>query len=549
MMRYIAGCFTLLLWLISSPAKASPCNQGTAIIDVGKQTVTWTVRFPAGDRVLKLSDESSGSPFGWQVEGGGAQLTGNTLTRATGAATAIVTLSASLKAGSARQDRTYAPVILFKDGALAILSTVFNLIDERGQAHCSRLATRRGDKLGFDEIWGASEISVNTDTVGYVVVGDPSVEQKGGVRLVEDKETPLWVRARAGRTLAAVTDFYASRMGRRRIPPVVIYRGDGGERTYHWGDRLPSSITLGLFGPGWETETEALDEELDGFIAHEIFHIWNSSVSFEQQGDSLLAIEGGAELSRVLVGAEAAKDPMESVVSQVTGALNRCQFQLAFGSSIHELLKSQQPGRVPYDCGMVVMFASLPPGNAVAKLSAGFYGSWKTMLLDRSGAVHRWSELVSGPGRDKKTRSLELAISDNGVLLQHIEEALKEDGLGLEEEATVSLADRKQMATVLMAQLMQMDCSGAASFWPVEGGFQIDGQIKTCRTLRPGTTVVSIMGDQPWHDPAQLSKQISLRCERHQSIDIAYLNGTSATSMPCTGTPPHAPVPMKILLQ
>ena len=50
--------------------------------------------------------------------------------------------------------------------------------------------------------------------------------------------------------------------------------------------------------------------QMDGFLAHELFHTWNSAPTLgSPEGKALLAKEGGAEFARIVASAALDQQP------------------------------------------------------------------------------------------------------------------------------------------------------------------------------------------------------------------------------------------------
>jgi hypothetical protein len=496
---------------------------------------------------LKLGTGSDPSSTKWAVDPAVARLRGNELVRVTERVSSV-SLTAVLPETNRRQDRVYAPALFFEDRSIAVLSSLFDFSAEDGKPQCTHFVAPPRSKVGAGDEWGRSSIDSDASVPGYVVFGNPEIEYSGAMILVLDKAAPPWAKEKMAQILESAIGLYAAKMGPQPLPPIIIYAQSTIDAApYHWGDRLPGSITLGLLGKGWLLQSQTLEEQLSDFLAHEVFHVWNARVNFVGDGDSLLALEGGAELASVFARSKTAPRPASFALNKVSEALNQCQFDLAYGSSLHDLLQSQHPGQAPYHCGMVVMFAATASLGVGPEASEEFFKSWKSVLSDTRDKTHLWSDLVVKEHRSEKLEDLDRAIATKGAFIKFLKKALTEDAYMIEPVDNLSLQTKKQLAAVIVANLMRLDCAGEVSLWSEEGGFRIDDKIQSCNGLRPGATITGLLGEKPWDDPVYLARKIQSLCQKGSSISIDYSGGGATSLVKCNEPFPDVPAPVKIV--
>ncbi|MCT7013845.1 hypothetical protein, partial [Salmonella enterica] len=86
------------------------------------------------------------------------------------------------------------------------------------------------------------------------------------------------------------------------------------------------------------------------FVAHELFHTWNSAPALgSPEGEALLVKEGGAELARVMATASLSNQAPSPWLPRVGSMYNACLFDLPPGQSIAKALDQRAPGGLPYD--------------------------------------------------------------------------------------------------------------------------------------------------------------------------------------------------------
>lgn len=545
MIRNSVRLSVFLLLTISGAVQARTCALSKVSIDAEHRTIRWDLTFPRDVNALRLSPENNPDQINWTVDPAIASLQHRTLVRAS-AKTSMVTLTSTFPQHFEHQDRVYSPAIIFEDGSVAVLSSLFNFSVGDGTLQCATFIAPSKGKVGTGDKWNRTSVDDDALVPGYVVFGNPRIEKTGRLTLVLDKGVPSWAKEEIVHTLESAIALYAAKMGSQPLPPVIIYTQNTSGAAYHWGDRLPGSITLGLFGNNWKVRSQLLEDDLKRFIAHEIFHVWNSRVNFVDGGNSLLAVEGGAELASVFVRAKTVTQPNLFVLNSVSEALNRCQLDLAYGNSLSQLLQSPHPGAVPYHCGMIMMFAATAATNIATAAGDNFFKSWKSILAGGHEKAHRWSDLVVENHHNKKV-DLDQAIFARGDFVDHIKMVLAKDGYEVQPDDDLSPTIKMQLATVIMADLMQIDCAGAASFWPQDGGFLIDPKIESCRTLHPGATVTSILGKKPWDAPIALVARLHSLCQERSSISVGYDHDIESSFIACRKEFPGTPAPVRIV--
>lgn len=552
MIRNSVRLFMFLLLAVSGAVQARACALSTVSIDTENRTIRWDLTFPKGVNALRLSPGNKSDQINWTVDPAIASLQHGTLVRAS-AKTSMVTLTSTLPQYSRHQDRVYSPTIVFEDGSVAVLSSLFNFSMGDGAPRCTTFIAPSKGKVGTGDKWNRLSVVNDALVSGYIVFGNPKIEQTGGLTLVLDKGVPSWAKEEIVHTLESAIGLYAAKMEPQPLPPIIIYTQNTPGVAYHWGDRLPGSITLGLFGKNWRVRGQSLEDDLKRFIAHEIFHVWNGRVNFVDDGNSLLAVEGGAELASVFARAKTSTQPNLFVLNNVSDALNQCQLDLAYGNSLNQLLQAPHPGVVPYHCGMILMFAATAAPNIAAAAGDNFFNSWKSVLAGGHEKAHRWSDLVvenqdNQDNQDnQKVENLNQAIFVKGKFVDYIKIVLAMDGYEVLPDGDLSPTIKNQLATVIMADLMQIDCAGAVSFWSQDGGFLIDPQIESCRTLHPGATVTSILGKKPWDDPMALVAKLHSLCQERSAVSVGYDHGIESSFIACRKEFPDTPVPVRIV--
>jgi hypothetical protein len=345
------------------------------------------------------------------------------------------------------------------------------------------------------------------------------VINRGEVTFVVDRKLPEWALEYIMRETDLAASAYADHLGKRSMPLVMIYTSGGGN-PYFWGDHLDGTLTLGLYGD-WRVESTDLRAKLRGFIDHEIFHTWNASAADHSDPTSLLALEGGAELAKVLLTFERTRNASVAL-SEVSDAMTRCQLELPQLTSLRTVLKDPRPGRVPYDCGMMLMFLMTVHQRGSGLDDRDFWQSWEHLLTDgKKGKKHVWTSVVNS-GRSQSPGGSIDKIVDSNTFDVAGEDAIRESGYRLLTRSSLtpdlaSLAGQK-----IMMGIMSADCVENYGFFTTRDGYQLDNALPDCGTFKAAKTVREIAGMKPWVEPIALNAKIRELCDAGKPVTVTY---------------------------
>ena len=548
-----------MLWLVfgvvfSAPAWAvSPdCIAIDVGVDDAHHAIDITFRPPASvTRIALLPLAPYSRKALWQSPDGSAQIEDDAIVAVPGHRILRVRIDASRT--PERQDRAYAPFLRFADGTVAIDSQQFLRPKDSTQKLCQRYIPAHGQQvIGFGQV-GKQPLDLgDTSPVGYVAFGEPYVERHGDLLFVIDKGTPSRIRERVASEVPRLVDFYVRHLGPAKTPTLFLFMqpDEQGVRNFH-GDHLPSSITLGLMGQGWDAMEDADWQRLTGFVAHELFHTWNSAaVLGSPEGVGLLAKEGGAELARVMAMASLANQPPAQWLPRVGSMYNACLFDLPQGQSVTVALDKRAPGGLPYDCGAPLMLALAVAANAHDPVTA-YFDLWKKLTELRRGKSlpdFAWTDLIPS-GTDPAVRNaLVHAIQAPDAYADSMRAAFRQLGVRVEPASTLDPENSRRYAAALMSHLMRLDCAGNVGFWTQPDGFLLDKSLPTCHVLKVGHTVDALLG-QPLAtaDLLALAKQMAGRCARGEPVEVGYKDPDTASAdarIRCTEPLPSHPLPV-----
>lgn len=427
------------------------------------------------------------------------------------------------------EDRAYAPFQRFADGTVAVYAPLFLAPGDAAVRLCPRWHPAAGEQvLGYGR---AQSTTLATDMArpeGYVAFGHPRVLHHGALMLVSDRLTPDWVQARIAALAPALVDRYTKAMGPATVPMLFLFTRPTPHGVHDYkGDHLPASITLDLFGDGWGKVDEVNAGELSRFLAHELFHSWNSGALLgSPEGEALLAKEGGADMAKIFVIANISGQSKQDVLDAVAQAYDACLLELPNGSSLAEPLGKLGPGHLPYDCGVPLMYA-LAVGADPAHPDHGYFGLWRKLREAHerhSVGGYGWQDLMPRQLPAGVRTGLVKAVTQPDGYPAGLRAVWSTLGLGVHTETTMDVTGRRAYARRLMSHLMAQDCNGSVSFWNEPDGIRLDRPLPRCHTLRPGAMVISILGEPLAHaDMEGLAQRVRALCAAGAEVAIGYV--------------------------
>ncbi|MEW5835797.1 MAG: hypothetical protein AB1832_12095 [Pseudomonadota bacterium] len=556
MKQWLRGMIPVLA-LVTLRAHAA-CVPVDVRYDATMQAVKATVALPEGVDRVALRDLA---PYHrtkiWTSPDGSARIDENSLAPAR-PGQRVLHLRMGVRADAPMQDRAYAPWLRFADGSLAVYSPLLLAAEDSAVQLCPRWVPAAGGQvIGYGRVQATPLATDMAHAEGYVVFGHPEVLRHGGLVLVSDRRAPAWIRERIAAQAPALVDRYTRAMGPATVPMLMLYTRPTPAQAHDFrGDHLDASITLGLFGATWDAVDEATADQLTRFLAHELFHSWNSSAPLgSPEGEPLLAKEGGAVMAEIFATAQVLGEPPQAVTDAVAQAYNACLLELPATIGVAAALAGREPGKLPYDCGVPLMYALAvaadrdDPGPAYFRL-------WRTLReahRRHPADGYRWQDLIPAAIAPAVRADLARAIVEPGAYPTAMRAAWSALGLDVRSETRLDAATRRAWAGKLMGHLMAQDCGGSISFWNNPGGILLDSPLPRCRTLRPAATVTSILG-QPLDraDMQALARQVRALCATANPVTVGYAAragrpAPAVSPVRCTAALPDWGTPVRLV--
>jgi hypothetical protein len=555
-MKRLLFALAAVIALASMRARAG-CVPVDVRYDAGAHAIDAFVTLPAGVDTLSMTDLA---PYRrtrlWTSPDGSARIGETTLSPARPGQRTLH-LRMDVRADAPIEDRAYPPYLRFTDGTVAVYTPLF-LAADKATPLCPRWQPSRGGQvIGYGR---AQRTPLATDMAqpeGYVAFGHPEVLRHGALMLVSDRGTPAWIRQRITAQVPALVDLYTRTMGPATVPMLFVFNRPTprGARDYK-GDHLPASISLGLYGDAWKHVDRATADQLTGFLAHELFHSWDSDATLgSPEGEALLAKEGGAELARIFATAHVLGQPRREIWNAVARSYNACLLALPHDAGIAATLADHpQPGPLPYDCGAALMSALALAADPADPVS-GYFRLWHRLRESRARHPqqgYRWQELMPADIAPSVRQSLDQAVAAPGAFAAKLVEAWTALGLRVQDETVLDADTRRAYLGKVMFHLMASDCGGMVSFGNNPDGIRLDRPLPRCHTLRPGARVMAISGlSLTQADPLAIVARVAATCRARGEVSIGYAaeDGKPApapSQVRCNSPLPSLPAPVRL---
>lgn len=555
-MRYVLPTFAVMLLFYGMQARAA-CVPVAVRYDAKAEAVEATVTLPKGVTSLTLRDLS---PYHrrtlWSSPDGSAQI-GQTTLAASKPDQRELHLRMDVHADAPIEDRAYAPWLRFADGTVAIYAPLFLAPSHGIVTTCPRwVPAAKQQVIGYGR---AQAMPLETDMAapeGYVAFGQPAVQRHGDWMLVSDRGAPAWVRQRIVHEVPALVELYRRSMAPAKVPMLFVFSRPTphGARDFK-GDHLPASITLGLLGDAWDRPGPEGVDRLTGFLAHELFHSWNSDALLgSPEGEALLAKEGGADLAKIFAVGRIGGESSQSVWDAIAQSYNACLLTLPRTQSMAKALGDPQPGAMPYVCGAALMSALAVAADPADPVQ-GYFGLWRALRQAHVRQPHdgyRWQDLIPPSLAPDLRETLARSVAQPAVFASGLQRVWTDLGVKVTPLTTPDPDTRRAYAARLLMHLMAADCGGSVSLWNTPAGFRLDQPLPRCHHLHPGALVDAIQGESLAHaDPLALAKRVQASCATGGTVTIGYAaeHGTPAPAdspIVCTAPLSLPPAPVRL---
>lgn len=434
----------------------------------------------------------------------------------------------------------------FSDGSVAIYTGHLLAAADGRAVRTIRFAPRSGQSVVVAGTRSPSPLDW-TDETGegtYAYFGSiPPIETADAISII-DPGLPGWLQARTRRMLPELFELFTRELG-VRLParPVVLFnyaRGNDSGYT-SGGGTLPNVIQLRVEGRAWEQESEEGLLHLFHFLAHEAAHLWNGQIANYPGTEHSWMHEGGADAMAERALLDLGQIDQKRYLEYQTAALNACRSASDTGS----LREAGTRGSFDlyYSCGnAIALFTD-------AAIDTGLFGFWKSLVartlakaepkygVDDYFAV--WRELGADDGDVSMLRSIVEEPSGTAK----IAEALRLNGVGIEETDDVPQSYGQSLSRRALMHLLKQHCRGRYGFRSTPAGFELDAPLD-CGQLPPGGLVKLIGGEDVIRAGHRAWDVLHSRCCAEGAITVHA--GGRDVNVPCSVPAPARPAYLRV---
>jgi hypothetical protein len=351
----------------------------------------------------------------------------------------------------------------------------------------------------------------------YVLVGAKPIRHDG-FRSVISNDAPVAMRETILQRTTQILSFYRARLGTppEQTPLVVVkFTDTPGKNGVFRGDVTPNGVAfLRIQSDVSQVAEPRLIARYTGFLAHELFHLWNRSGDADDANWWLA--EGGAEYAS-WVAASKLWPNEASLETRIDTALRSCSMYL--GASALSNLADPDRRSVRYPCGAVVQWMS-DVGVRAARSDRDVFEIWKQILATRKtqGAYRPvdWRKAVGelAPGAAPSIGS----ILDGGGTQRWVSIAHAIDTLGAEIVVSEPAPFLQRLAAA--QALVQSACGEVYGVGDDQRGLFVQAP-EGCAVFGGESSVLaSVEGVAPMADPKRFYQVTQTRCENGSQVTV-----------------------------
>ena len=378
------------------------------------------------------------------------------------------------------------------------------------------IETRLGFAPGPDWVGLPAENAVQ----GYAYLGPRSAvteSERGLMAVGSNVPPPLAARLETGflRGLDAYTRNFQRPLPNR---PTLLASIDSPGPNWFRGDVTDGGvISVRFHGESWLDPLADNQTDVDLFVLHEAFHLWNGHLADSVDGDSDPWLhEGAAEYGALKTATALGLLDAEQGRDRLTHRLKRCRKLLGDRDFDPAWLRG---GGGPYDCGVVVQWLADLEARAASDGARDFYTLWRDLVaaaLDRGGGygVADFRALV-GP----QSGAWVLFDSPGAERWPAIKARLTSLGVRLENRPS----DTDLMTTALFHVGARNCKTGSYGFHNNPGALTLDGA--DCGVLSGSPVIDTVEGFDPQIAGRAMFEAVRARCAKGAAVRYQTRDG------------------------
>ena len=438
------------------------------------------------------------------------------------------------------RDRAYPAAVQFANGGTLLYTSYLHVVDKDQlvpisvAAPVDGVARHRANQSASALTLAPSEFRDSSG--GWIYLGPDKFTSIGNVTFLVDDGVPEEARQELMRMAPRVIEVYSSQLGVALASPVTIYLNWANREApgsqFH-ADVVPGNVArLTIIGGGWKMPTAVTRTSFASTVAHELAHLWNHGIYRNASWSASWAAEGLAELHAWAALLHAGLATREQAAERLERASAECS--IAFGERAWVKLPWRQGGRIPYECGLLLHFASVAMAQRV-DTNATAFGMWRSIwasspvYFEASPAAH-----LQRLGAEQQSRALVAVLTAADLPLgRGLQDLYRLGGVGFEAVA-IPDAMRLRYAGAVVSAVMSMACDGSFGFRAQTDHFAVDNLQPPCAAFKQGMKIRTVAGVDVIEQPFVAAARIRDACTAKQSIHVGPPDVPGdATEFPC----------------
>lgn len=333
-----------------------------------------------------------------------------------------------------------------------------------------------------------------------------------------------------------------------RQPVVALrYLSGTGRVSWHGDVDARSMIVLEVSGPE-DTIGEDLVKQLETFIVHEVFHLWNGA-TFRQYADRSRAwlSEGMAEYAALKLLREDGRIDDRMYFANLSTRMNGCLAGTGIrpgGGNVGIDALDTNGGRLVYDCGTVIQWIAdnaLPEDSDLFKVWSGmFAATGDSKEYDAAGFLR---QLRAHTG-DTRVAMIEWLV-DGGYAKSTPELLAALDSLGIGATDASDDGDNPTAVQTALMHLLEQHCSGGSYGFVTEPDHLVLDTANRCGPLNGDPVISTIEGYRIGSQNPQIHAAVGDACARSGIVVLAH--GKEALTVGCSQLLSPLPARLRIL--
>lgn len=310
-----------------------------------------------------------------------------------------------------------------------------------------------------------TQISQNSE---YLYLGNVKLG-KNKVAIALDNRLPIWMKNTIGSSLENIYSFYEDKLDIKLNSNSVVaiaYYPDSANNIWKGDVDSNGNIFMRFYGKNWQTYDRLAEKTILRFLAHEIFHLFNSVHARSIDASSRPWLhEGLAETFSAISLRELNLYSNADFNQYYQGALNKCNQYLV----LKQANVNQSTFNKHYACGsLATLLLKQPDFSTQLHLSVydrvdthNIYQIWKNLLSKEQGKQYSIDSYKKALIHYEYEEKLYLGLVEDGGDSKSMTDYLVKTNLPFKR----STSDSQQIIESLLNILLSQNCKRGYGFW------------------------------------------------------------------------------------